>query len=290
MPTAADKLKGELLCLMGPAGTGKSEFWTQSPQPHAVLCVDKPVIAMPPAGFPGYDPAKTFGKFYPPPAKDLTNDKEKPSRNIFDEIIKDIEALKVALFKGEASFVIGGESWPLPRTIILEGMDFVRDHCVNWVLHTQGKYHMDEFVTANGAPNPFLGWGLVAGKMDELFQNLAFLPSIRPVNVVLTIGIDEETKREKINGKMELTKTGIMDPAFGGKMSLEAPRKFRDCWLTEKAVGKYFMHTAQTEKTTKFRGLRSGRFGLAAVEDVTLATKEPFVNHWQRLFRGGDGY
>ena len=290
MPTAKDcqdQPLGELVCLMGGAGTGKSEFAIQSPQPHAILAIDKPVIAMPPDGFPGYDPNLSFGKFYPPPAKDLTNDKEKPPRNIFDQIIKDIETIKIALHKGERSFTLGGEVWPLPKTIILEGMDFVRDHCVNWTLHTQGKYHMDEFLTADGRPNVFLGWGLVAAKMDELFQNLAFLPSIRPVNVVVTIGLDEETKRQLVNGKMEMTKTGTFDPAFGGKMSLEAPRKFRDCWLTTREVGKYWIVTSETAKYAKYRGLRSGRFGLAAVEDVTLATKEPHMNFWNKLFQKG---
>ena len=87
------------------------------------------------------------------------------------------------------------------------------------------------------------------------------------------------------NGKAEMIETGNFDPAFGGKMSLEAPRKFRDCWLTEKAAGKYFVHTAQTDKTTKFRGLRAGRFGLKAVEDVTIDLTKP-INHWNRLFGG----
>ena len=284
MPTAADKhLHGELVCEMGPAGSGKSEFAVQAPQPHAILCVDKPVIAALPDSFPGYNPALSFGKFYPPPAKDLTNDKEKPSRNIFDEIIKDIEALKSALKDGNG-LDMAGESWPLPRTIIVEGMDFIRDHCVNWVLNTQGKYHMDEFLTADGRPNVFLGWGLVAAKMDELFQNLSFLPAVRPVNVIVTIGLDEETKRIRDDrGRESTIKTGNFDPAFGGKMSIEAPRKFRDCWLTEKAAGKYFIHTAQTDKTTKFRGLRAGRFGLKAVEDVTIDLAKP-INHWNRLF------
>ena len=284
MPTAADKhLHGQLLCLMGPSGTGKSEFAIQAPQPHAILCVDKPVIADLPSGFPGYDPALSFGKFYPPPAKDLTNDKEKPSRNIFDEIIKDIETIKGALYGGKESFTLSGEVWPLPKTIILEGMDFVRDHCVNWVLNTQGKMHMDEFLTVDGRPNVFLGWGLVAAKMDELFQNLAFLPAIRPVNVVVTIGLDPEKKRTVVNGKADYIETGNFDPAFGGKMAVEAPRKFRDCWLTERAAGKYFIHTAQTDKTAKYRGLRSGRFGLKPVEDVTIDLTKP-INHWNRLF------
>lgn len=287
MPTAKqanEQLLSELLCLMGPAGSGKSEFAIQAPQPHAILCVDKPVIATPPVGFPDYDSALSFGKFYPPPKKDLTNDKEKPSRNIFDEIIKDIETLKVALHADAQTFRMGSEVWPLPKTIIFEGMDFVRDYCVDWTLNTQGKYHMDEFVTADGRPNVFLGWGLVAAKMNELFQNLAFLPSIRPVNVVVTIGLDEENKREKVNGKIEMVKTGTFDPAFGGKMSLEAPRKFRDCWLTQKTSGKFWMVTSETPIYAKFRGLRCGRFGLQSVEDVTLVQKEPFTNHWNRLF------
>jgi len=290
MPTAKDcqdQPLGELVCLMGGAGTGKSEFAIQSPQPHAILCIDKPIIAMPPTGFPHYDRELSFGKFYPPPAKDLTNDKEKPPRNIFDEILRDIETLKIALHKGDSSFKMGKETWSLPSTIIIEAMDLVRDHCVNWILHTQGKFHMDEFLTENGRPNVFMGWGLVAAKMDEVLQNLAFLPSVRPVNVVVTVGLDEETKRQLLNGKMEMTKTGTFDPAFGGKMSLEAPRKFRDCWLTTREIGKHWMVTTETAKYAKYRGLRSGRFGLAPVEDVTLATKEPHTNFWNKLFQKG---
>jgi hypothetical protein len=258
--------------------------------------VDKPVLVALPDGFPSYDPALTFGKFYPPPQKDLTDDKQLPSRNIFDELLRDIECIKGALYRETQSFSIGrvvdvkknviveGEEWPLPKTIVVEGMDFVRDHCVNWILHTQGKHHMDEFTTADGRPNLFLGWGLVAAKMEELFANLAFLPSIAPVNVVVTIGLDEEKKRQSVNGKMEIVSTGLWDPAFGGKMSLEAPRKFRDCWLTERVASKYFVHTASTPKTEKFRGLRSGRHGLQTVEDVTIA--KPYINQWQRLFGG----
>jgi len=284
MPNASQR-HGQLLCLMGNAGTGKSQFAMQAPQPHAILCVDKSVIARLPDGFPDYDPALSFGKFYPPPAKDLTNDKELPSRNVFDAIIRDIETLKTALYRGDTDFEMGGERWPLPRTIIVEGMDFVRDHCINWTLHTQGKHNMDQFLTADGKPNRFLPWQLVASKMMEVFQNLAFLPSVRPVNVMATVGLDEETKSEKINGKVESHKTGMMDPGFGGKMALEAPRQFGDCWLTEIGLDrKYKVVTAHDGKHDKFRGLRSGRFGLASVEDVTLA--KPFANQWLRLFGG----
>jgi len=290
MPNAADNLKGELLALMGSAGTSKSTFAMQSPQPHAILCVDKPVIAPLPQGFPGYDPALSFGKFYPPPEKDITDDKQLPPRNVFDQLIRDMQALKVALHKGEPEFKMGDETWPLPRTVIVEGMDFVRDHAVNWILHTQKKHHMDEFVTADGRPNPFLGWGLVADKMDEFFQNLSFLPSVRPVNVIVTIGIDEEKKRVSSGGKTEMVATGQFDPAFGGKMSLEAPRKFKDCWLTQAVAGKYFFVVQPGTKYANYRGLRSGRFwpeGMVkdGLLDVTLDPKAP-INQWNRVFGG----
>jgi len=291
MPTAKqaqDHFQGQLLALMGGAGTSKSTFAMQSPQPHAILAVDKPVIAPLPDNFPGYNPEQSFGKFYPPPERDLTDAKALPPRIVFDQLLADLQALKVALHMGATEFTMGGEVWPLPATIIIEGMDFVRDHAVNWVLHTQGKHNMDEFLTADGRPNVFLGWGLVAAKMDEFFQNLVFLPSVRPVNVVITIGLDEESKRTAINGKMEMVKTGIMDPAFGGKMALEAPRKFRDCWLTQKIANKYWMVVEQGLKYANYRGLRSGRFwpqGLVkeGLIDVTLDPAKP-VNQWQRLF------
>ena len=278
MPTA-NQIQGQLLCLMGPAGSGKSEFVMQAPQPHAILCVDKPVIATLPDGFPSYDPAQSFGKFYPPPAKDLTNAEALPSRNVFDQILQDIEALKAALYADKGGLVVGQESWPMPHTIIVEGMDFVRDHCINWVLNTQSKHNMDEF------GNVFLGWGLVAAKMAEVFDNLAFLPSVRPINVVVTVGIDEESKTIRNDkGKTEIIKTGNFDPGFGGKMSQEGPRKFRDCWLTERVSGSYMMVTAPNAapRYEKYRGLRSGRFGLKPIEDVTL--KPPYTNQWQRLF------
>lgn len=288
MPTAASLTYGELLCLVGGAGSGKSSFAVQAPQPHAVLCADKPVLAMPPPGFPGYDPNLSFGKFYPPPQKDLTNDKELPSRNIFDQLIRDVQALKVGLYKGQDKFEIGEEVWEQPKSIIIEGMDFIRDHAVNWVLNTQNKPHMDDFKSANGNPNPFLGWGLVSAKMEEFFMNLAFLPSVRPVNVIVTIGVAEETKREKVGGKIEMNKTGIYDPAFGGKMAQEAPRQFKDCWLAMQAGGRYYVVVEQTTKYAQYRGLRSGRFWPAGVVngglvDVTL-DQAKMVNHWARLF------
>ena len=293
MPTAKqtqEHFQGQLLTLMGGAGTGKSGFAMQSPQPHAILCVDKPVIAPLPDGFPGYDPAQSYGKFYPPPERDLTDAKALPPRIVFDQLLADLQALKVALHMDAKEFTMGDEVWPLPKTIIIEGMDFVRDHAVNWVLHTQGKHHMDEFVTADGRPNLFLGWGLVASKMDEFFQNLAFLPSIRPVNVVVTIGLDEENKRVVNNGKAETVKTGQFDPAFGGKMSIEAPRKFRDCWLTQKVGGKYWLVVEQGTKYANYRGLRSGRFwpmGMVkeGLIDVTLDQTKP-INQWNRLLQG----
>ena len=293
MPTAKtnqDDLKGELLALMAGSGKGKSTFAMQAPQPHAILCVDKPIIAPLPRNFPDYDQALSFGKFYPPPEKDLTDDKALPSRIVFDEFIRDVQALKVALYQGEPTFKMGDEEWKLPSTIIVEGMDFVRDHAINWVLNTHSKYHMDEFLTADGRPNVFLGWGLVAAKMDEVFQNLAFLPSVRSVNVIVTIGLDEETKRQTINGKTELTKTGTFDPAFGGKLSLEAPRKFKDCWLAERLNGKSYMVVEPVTKYANYRGLRSGRFwpeGMVTggLVDVTLDPKQP-VNQWKRLLGG----
>jgi len=273
-----------VLALIGEAGSGKSEFAVQSPQPHAMLCVDKPAIATLPSWFPGYDPAQSFGKFYPPPDVDLTDSKALPPRNVFDSIWADVKLIREALYKGEPTFKIGGETWPLPRTIIIEGGDFVRSHCVNWILHTHKKMHMDEFVTADNRPNPFLGWGLVAEKMIPFYKSLTFLPSIRPVNVVITIGVSDETRNEKINGKFEAVATGKKLANFGGKkLDQEAPRSFHNMWLSLTLDGRYYLATAKGKKYDNYKSLRSNRVGMPPQPDVTLEPSNP-TNFWNDLF------
>lgn len=290
MPTANNiiALQGELVCLMGIAGDGKSTFAMQSPGPHAVLCVDKPVVAPLPSKWIDYNSSAVFYKIYPPPEKDLTDDKQLPSRNVFDAIIRDVQTLKNALISGKPEFEMAKEKWLMPRSIIIEGADFLRKHCMNWVMNVHNKHSMDEWLTSDGRVNRFAGWGLVAAKMQEFYDNLTFFPSIRPVNIIVTIGLDEETKDVKEGGKSVNVKTGNVDPAFGGKMALEGPRKFRDCWLATRAGAKWWLATTPGTKYERFRGLRSGRFGLDPLIDVTLDLKNP-VNQWARLFETNKG-
>lgn len=285
MPNATNQQLGTVLAVIGEAGGGKSQFAIQSPQPHAILCVDKPAIATLPDNFPGYDPALSLGKFYPPPDVDLTDDKALPPRNVFDQIWKDVYTLRTALYKGVDKFEMGDEVWLLPRTIIIEGADFVRSHAVNWVLNVHHKQHMDEFLTADGRPNVFLGWGLVAEKMIPFFKTLTFLPGIRPVNVIVTIGVQDETQTVKNNGKVEQVATGKKLANFEGKkLAQEAPRSFVNLWLASynTQTQKYYINT---KPKGPYGSLRSGRVGVPAELDVTIDPAKP-VNYWNKLIGG----
>jgi len=75
----------------------------------------------------------------------------------------------------------------------------------------------------------------------------------------------------------------MSDPILDAIVSQAPEGMFGDCWLTEIGLDrKYKVVTAHDGKHDKFRGLRSGRFGLTPVEDVTLS--KPFTNQWLRLF------
>ncbi len=287
MPTAKsvnNSSVGNVLAIIGEAGSGKSHFAAQAPQPHAILAIDKPALVSLPSWFPDYDPSLSFGRFYPPPDVNLIDEKALPPRNVFDEIWRDVLTLREALKRGEPSFKIGNETWPLPKTIIIDGGDFVRSHCTNWILNTHKKYHMDEFLSANGAPNAWLGWGLVAEKMIPFYKSLTFLPSVRPVNVIVTIGISDETKTEKINGKPEQIATGKKLANFGGKkLDQEAPRSFHNMWLAHTIGGRYYLATAKGKKFENYAALRSNRVGIPMEPDVTLEQSKP-QNFWNLLF------
>jgi hypothetical protein len=300
MPTAGNEdLLGELLGIMGEAGDGKSTLAMQSPQPHAVFCLDKAVIATLPKDFPNYDRNQTFYTPYFPPDVDLTKDDADRDRAIMDKLNKDLMQLLVGIREGKPTFKMNNEIWPLPKSTVIEGGDFLRKHLINQYLRRHSKHDMSDF-----DKETLLRWGSIGDEFFTLLQAITKLPAIRPVNVILTIGVKVEEQMKKNDfGKLELTKTGKIDPAFGGKMAQEAPRMFKDFWLAERLAGKFWIVTQQDLKHANYRGLRSGRFDLQPVEDVTLTNQKvvvnsltkkqeietvPYINQWNRLFKKGD--
>ena len=280
MPTAKSQEQDRLVTLLlsGLAGWGKSSFAMCAPQPHAVLCVDKPICAQPAPGTPGYDPELTFWKSYPPPDTDLTNAKAKKPRNVADEIYKDLQTIKNALRAKQPTFDMDGEQWPLPRTLIVEGADFIAKHVENWVLAVNDKTDMTDW------EDRFTGWRLRLSKLNDIYDLLTYLPQANLCNIVVTTGLDEESKMQKNErGKMELTKTGFVDPELGGKMSIEGPRKFANSFLCTVAAGKWWVVTKPVGAYSKFRGIRSGQFGMDDQIDVTVDAKHP-INIWDKVF------
>jgi hypothetical protein len=286
MPTVTQYTENPFVTLLlsGLAGGGKSSFAMSAPPPIVALCIDKPAPAPLPLGLPGYDPAQVYWKSYPAPSGDLSDDKAERPRNVADEIIKDIGAIKAAFQTGVDTFKVetheGVEDWPRPATLLVEGADFIVRHMENWVLSVHGKRDMQDF------DNVFQGWGQRALKLGQIYEVLTQLPSHRLCNVILTTGLSEETKNIRNDkGKMESVKTGIVDPDMGGKWDTEGPRKFINSFMCfyEPTAKRWFV---RVKADSKHRGVRAGKFGLPDKDgliDVTLDPKQ-LVNQWNRIF------
>lgn len=301
MPTASDFANQNLVTLLlsGLAGWGKSCLAMGAPGPIAALLVDKPIVATLPAGTPGYDPKQVFWKSYPPPDIDLADEKAKKPRNVADAILKDITTIKNHLIAVRNWEIVvraerlaqtteekppvlkmGNEIWPTPRTLLIEGGDFIARHVENRILNIHDKKDMSEW------EDRFTGWRMRLSKLHEIYDTLSYLPEAQLCNVVVTTGLDEESKMVKNDkGKMELVKTGKIDPDLGGKMAIEGPRKFANSWLCLADAGKWWVVTKPDGKYTGYRGIRSGQFGLPSIIDVTVDVTKP-RNIWRELFGG----
>jgi hypothetical protein len=269
------------LLLQSLAGGGKSSLSMGAPSPLAVLCVDKPAPATLPPATPGYDPASVFYTAYPPPETVLTDEKAKRDRSVADHILADLMAIKNGILSGKPFDVIthlGKETWPVPKTLLVEGGDFIVEHVENWILNTHSKKGMDEW------ENNFTGYQLRYKKLAEVYNLLSALPASGLCNVVLTTGLHEEKKMVPgANGKKELIATGQVDPELGGKWNTEAPRKFINSWLCLTEADKWWVVTKPTDKYKRYRGVRSGSFDLKSVIDVTIDPAKP-INVWHKLF------
>lgn len=280
MPTAKQFQDSNLITLLlfGQAGGGKSTLAMQAPNPIAALLVDKPIVASLPSTIPGYDANQIFWKSYPPPETDLTNSKSGRPRNVADAILQDLMSIKNALVRRDKSIKMGDEEWPLPRTLIIEGGDFISHHVEDWVCAVNNMKDPSEW------EDRFTPWRLRLNKLNQIYDLLTYLPSAHLCNVVVTTGVDHEQKMQRNEkGKLELQPTGFTDPDLGGKMNIQGPRKFANSFYCIAEAGKWWGVTKPSGKYVKYRGIRSGQFGLDDIIDITIDVKRP-VNQWQRLF------
>jgi hypothetical protein len=286
MPLVEEFAKHDLatVLLMGMAGHGKSTLAMQAPPPIAVLCADKPIPAMLPASMPGYNPKQIYYKSYPPPNVNLSDDKHGRPRNVADQLLADIMALKTAFLKQTPLKMVmfdgKVEEWPLPRSLLIEGADFIAKHFENLVCARAGFNGPADFA------NPIAElWGARLIELDNFYNTITYFPQAHLCNVIVTTGLNEESKMQKNEkGKQESVRTGIVDPDLGGKMNTQGPRKFAYSLLCnyEPIVKKFFVHT---KPDAKFRGIRAGRFGLDPKVDATIDEHKP-LNMWNTLFGG----
>lgn len=256
--------------LAGTSGVGKSTLAYHAPGPLAALLLDKSSLDIP----PGVDPSTIFYKTYPPAVVDLGNDKHGRARNIADAIIADIQLFRDHFTSGKALKVRGGiekgvtEDWPTPRTLVLEGGDFLAQHILNLVCARHTKNNPSDF------DNPFEAWGLRLVELHAIYDMLTYLPC----NVVVTTGLHKETRTSRVNGKAVSEETGVVLPDLGGAMCEEGPRKFHSSLLVFAEAGRHYV---RTRSNPKFRGFKIGRHGVQENVEITL---DKGINPWAQLF------
>ena len=261
MPNAGNQneaFKHVLLC--GASGTGKSTLAYYAPTPLAALLLDKSSLDTP----PGVDASQIYFKTYPPALVDLSNDKHGRARNIADAIIRDIQLFRdhfTSQKKLQVSSALDTkttEEWPTPKTLVLEGADFLSQHILNLICVRHGKLNPSEF------GNKYEAWGLRLNELHHIYDILTYLPC----NVIVTTGL--HTNEEQGN---------VILPNLGGAMNEEGPRKFHSSLMLYADGGKHYV---RTRSNAKYKGFKlGGKFGAPEIIEITLDNKS---NPWVKLF------
>lgn len=271
MPIATQENRFKSVLLTGGSGVGKSTIAYYGPQPIAALLLDKSSIDLP----PGVDPSGVYFKTYPPAQVDLSKDDHGRARNIADTIIRDIQLFRDHFLAGKPlevkSFDGSIETWPTPKTLVLEGGDFLALHMLNLVCARHKKANPGDF------DNPFEAWGLRLAELHAIYDQLTYLPC----NLIVTTGPEEEQKSTRVNGKVVSEKTGVVMPDLGGAMCVEGPRKFQSSLYVWAEGGKHYV---RTRSNAKYKGFKmGGKFGADEIVEITLQNGKP-ANLFNLLF------
>lgn len=282
MPTAQQML-GErihkLLEIGAPKGAGKSTFAMTAPTPIALIQFDPGDPVVP----PGVDGSKIFVKTYPSATDGITPDSInwKRAKDVGEDICRDFLALRKGVL-GKADIVISPtEAWPLPRTIVLDGLPSMDGHIINWLLAKQNATTPDDL----GNPQAF--WG------DRLVKNMTLLMAILPlpVNVILTTWSEPEMREiTNTKGKKERVTTGRIIPMLGGQLLRRIPGEVDAsvfCYsrllnVDGKGVTRYYVRTRPNGLMEEC-GVRNG-YTMPDEIDVTITPGKHEPLPWQRLW------
>ena len=273
-----------VLCT-GDSGAGKSTFIGHGPQPSAWLLIDKDS----PTIIEGVDPDVVFFKTYPPADVDLTKKDYLPPRNVADDLIQDLQAIKnhfVSIMRGKPQplkikMMDGAiEEWPTPAMLVLEGAAPTSHQSANRILHMNDKHAIEDF------GNKLRFYDTRLQFLTNLYDMLLRLPCVVCVS---TWGETDKTS-QKVDGKVELIDTGIIQPRFGGQLNDLIPGKFDSSFYFFVKNG---FHYALTKDDDKHKGYKIGNIiGLPSTLPMTIKTDEktktkinPCADLWKLLLQ-----
>lgn len=268
------------ILLTGDSGSGKSTFIGHGPQPSAWLLIDKDT----PTIIEGVDAEQVFFKTYPPAEVDLTKKDYLPPRNVADDLIRDIQAIKnhfVSIMRGKPLPLLiqnmdgTREEWPTPAMVVLEGAAPTSHQSMNRLLNMNEKHAIDDF------KSKFLPYDMRLQFLMNLYDMLLRLPCV----VCVSTWPEEDSRTEKVDGKVEIIKTGILQPRFGGQLNDLIPGKFDSSFFFFVKNG---FHYALTKDDDRHHGYKVGNvIGMPATVPMTITkTKSnPCIDLWRILLQ-----
>lgn len=172
---------------------------------------------------------------------------QKP-RNVGEAIIKDIQAVRGAFVKGEQSIrLTDGVDYPLPDTLILDGMTEMPLIITDWILAVNNKTDADGFTGVDGKVNRYKLWQ----KRIDVIRPLLHAVIQLPCNVVL---IGWETG-EQIDNRP----TGQVIPDIGGKLDNLIPGKVDAairCFARYEGSGTKYLAQVSPDGVREWVGIR----------------------------------
>ena len=268
-----------ILCT-GDSGSGKSTFIAHGPQPSAWLLVDKDT----PTIVEGVNPDEVYFKTYPPAEVDLTKKDYLPPRNVADDLIADLQAIKnhfVSILRGKPVPLrikqMDGtiEEWPTPAMVVLEGGAPTSHQASNRILHMNDKHTVDDF------GNKLRFYDMRLQFLMNFFDIALRLPCVMCLS---TWGETDKTS-QKVDGKVELVDTGIVQPRIGGQLNDLIPGKFDSSFYFFVKNGFYYIRTQDDDK---HKGYKVGNIvGMPPTVPMTIGKNKEgkFLNPCKDLWK-----
>lgn len=250
---------------------GKTDFATSAPTPMVVLSFDLGELTI----YPGANRDEILVLDYQRITREMGDmGSSMPVRDVYGKLMREIREIYQLAKEGKPIVQENGDTFPTPKTIVLDGFSRLNTMMVDGklLLNGGGVSYTDDLSES-------VRWSFWGKRGTDVYAMVQQFASLN-VNVVLTSWLKSERKR--VPGTKNSEETGVSLPDIGGAMDQKTPGTTASAVTCVSRGGKYYIRT-KPDATMPWIGVRN-RFDLPMDVDVTHDAKPGGLTPWEKIF------